>query len=125
MNAQSTLPIEPDDWAERNQRWLIARIDRLRQRLDRLHAGGTVEVLPEDAAHPMNEEFEPALDHCAKVFGLSDFERNVLLLCAGVSLDADLARTVADMTGNASGSPTFSLWTAMARSHGSQWVQSM
>ena len=37
----------------------------------------------------------PALERLCATFGLSRFERDILLLCAGVELDAQFAQTVA------------------------------
>jgi hypothetical protein len=53
-----------------------------------------------------------ALDRVCKVFGLSAFERDVLLLCAGIELDSGFAEMV--------GSPTFAL--ALARFPGAHWT---
>ena len=38
----------------------------------------------------------PALDGIAEGFGLSDFERDMLLLCAGVELDTAVASACAE-----------------------------
>ncbi|TYT23825.1 ATP-binding protein [Luteimonas viscosa] len=89
-------------WSERNQRWLVSRFAALR------------ECIPDRAAKPFREmpeddeqDFVPALQRCAELFGLSRFERDVLLLCAGVALDAGLADAVARAGGHAQGRPTF------------------
>ena len=71
------------DWQEANQRYLIAHLDRLRATLQR-HAGEQVKAEP-DTPEP------PALRHLIETFGLSDFERDVLLLCAGCELEGDFA----------------------------------
>ena len=104
MNAQAQIAIAALPWAEQNQQWLSARIARLRDRIEHLQAG-TPPTTPAEA----DDGFVPALEHCVELFGLSAFERDVLLLCAGVALDAGLARAVAEITGNADGAPTFSL----------------
>jgi hypothetical protein len=52
----------------------------------------------------------PALEGLAAVFSLSPFEREVLLLCAGMELDADFPRLCAEAQGDARRTyPTFSL----------------
>jgi AAA+ superfamily predicted ATPase len=51
----------------------------------------------------------PELDRISNLFGLSDFERDVLMLCAGVELDGRLAQAVADAGGDPTGRPTFAL----------------
>ena len=43
------------------------------------------EIFPESSISPSEP---PALERLCAIFGLSDFERNLLLLCAGVELDA-------------------------------------
>jgi len=53
-----------------------------------------------------------ALERVCKVFGLSAFERDVLLLCAGVELDSGFAEMA--------GSPTFAL--ALARFPDAHWT---
>ncbi|RYY64405.1 MAG: ATP-binding protein, partial [Comamonadaceae bacterium] len=80
----------PDAWTQANQRLLVAELARLRQRL---------RADPEYAAPPAAElqsaraALSPpaAIDRLTDRLGLSPFERDVLLLCAGVELDATLA----------------------------------
>src|SRR6185436_19948239 len=93
---------EPLTWQEANQRYLVAALAVLRDRLDR-HAArareepdATPEGL-EPALFQAREEAAaampapPALDVLCERFGLSFFERDVLLLCAGVELDSGFA----------------------------------
>ena len=76
-------------WTERNQRWLAGELLRLRHRLDQTEP-------PEPPASATGEDqFEPALDRCAALFGLSRFERQLLLLAAGVELDIGIRQAVA------------------------------
>jgi AAA+ superfamily predicted ATPase len=88
-------------WTERNQRWLVSRFATLRERI----SGG--ESAPRDTPEDDDPDFVPALQRCAELFGLSRFERDVLLLCAGVALDAGLAEAVSRAAGHAQGRPTF------------------
>ena len=81
------------DWREANQRYLIAHLDRLRATLRR-HAGEHVEAEPETPE-------PPALRLLVETFGLSDFERDVVLLCAGCELEGDFA----DLCAAAQGAP--------------------
>ena len=61
-----------------------------------------------------------ALDRLCVTFGLSDFERNLLLLCAGVELDASFTILCAAACGNAQRTyPTFGL--AMTVLEGMHW----
>ncbi len=86
-------------WAERNKRWMVARLAQLRSRVENPEGRGELPLEDED------EGFASALRVCAEIFGLSAFERDLLLLCAGVALDGGLARAVSA----AAGAPTFSL----------------
>lgn len=101
-------------WIEQNQRWLSAEFARLRRSIDaRLEppAEGS-QTTPEEPAQPAS--FVPALERCAALFGLSPFERELLLLCAGVELDRELRRSVERAHGTSADAreaaqPTFSL----------------
>lgn len=44
----------------------------------------------------------PALDHLEKTLGLSDFERNILLMCAGLELDAGFTELMDSISGEKS-----------------------
>ena len=68
-------------WAEANKLALDAELARLKGLLGR----GRRAEQPEPAA-------VPALDTLCGLFGLSDFERSVVLLCAGVELDDEVER---------------------------------
>src|SRR5262249_44119937 len=72
------------------------------------HRGPTI------ARASCEDDFTPALDRCADIFGLSPFERELLLLTAGVELDSGLRRLVAQAhaalpDGGRSSQPTFLL----------------
>jgi hypothetical protein len=94
-------------WVEDNQRYLTAAMDVLRRRLRKEEVGAALKTL-ERARRAMSSP--PALEVCAAAFQLSDFERDVLLLCTGVQLDSELARACADAHGDPTRtSVTFSL----------------
>jgi len=84
------------DWTARNQDWLAHEVRQLHARIEaRLGAeteaaaqSGTKEGT--DAVPPVR----PALERCVEVFGLSPFERELLLLVAGVELDSTLRQLV-------------------------------
>jgi ATPase family protein associated with various cellular activities (AAA)/winged helix domain-containing protein len=106
-----------DDWVEANHRYLPAALDVVRRR-----------VAGEDTADAERRRDQrrsvmpapPALDGIAGAFGLSGFERDVLLLCAGVELDAAVARACATAQGDA-GRPCATFSLAMAALPGSHW----
>ncbi len=82
-------------------------------------------LLGEDITHEESPvtitSSEPsALDRLCTIFGLSDFERDLLLLCAGVELDASFPILCAAACGNAQRTyPTFGL--AMTIFDGMHW----
>jgi hypothetical protein len=101
------------DWQEANQRYLVAHLDRLRATL-RQHAGEHVKS--------KSETPEPtALRQVIEWFGLSDFERDVLLLCAGCELEGDFGGLCAAAQGDPQRTyPTFGL--ALAALPGAHWT---
>src|SRR3954447_8007746 len=100
------------EWLERNQRGLVAELSRIRAYLDRQSAAPR---LPSDGESSANEPTHTndqllAIDIVASRFQLSPFERDVLLLCAGVELDSSLAAICATAQGDRLRAfPTFSL----------------
>jgi hypothetical protein len=84
-------------WTEANQRYLAAEFARLKLWLgaegDRAAASRAVEEARTGLPVPA------AIDTVQELFGLSAFERDILLLCAGVEMDAELARRCADAQG--------------------------
>jgi hypothetical protein len=90
-------------WHESNQRGLCRELDRVYDAIVRF-SGGTPEERPHAEGEPS------ALDHVARVFGLSPFERDVLLLCAGVELESRFGQACAAAQNDSRLiSPTFSL----------------
>jgi SpoVK/Ycf46/Vps4 family AAA+-type ATPase len=82
-------------WAESNQAYLVAEFARLKKILGdgeepylRL-AKKAKQPQKEDA--PAVPEAPPAIEWLCELFGFSTFERDVLLLCAGVEMDSELA----------------------------------
>lgn len=117
----------PISWSEANQAYLVAEFARLRKRFGGEEDGADAKFDEEGLrAAPGVAVIEPpaAIERLASVFGLSDFERDVVLLAAGVEMDAKLARCVSEALGRAArGSVTFSLalgalaephWSALA-----------
>src|SRR3712207_3266273 len=90
------------DWHSANQQLLLARLASVREALARYVEGAQadgeetqgeapVEELGREAGPASEAEAESspsALDALCAGFGLSPFERDVLLMCAGVELDA-------------------------------------
>jgi ATPase family associated with various cellular activities (AAA)/Winged helix domain, variant len=96
-------------WVEANQRALVGELARVRAAL---------EGQPPPAGEP--EPADTAIAALATIFGLSAFERDVLLLCAGVELDSSIADLCAALHGDpARRFATFSL--ALAALDGAHW----
>jgi len=78
-----------DDWAQTNQRNLMAELARLGRLLRR-------EPVDETPATGSSS----ALDTLTTLFGLTSFERRIVLLCAGMELDGDFANSCAAAPGS-------------------------
>jgi hypothetical protein len=81
--------LAPGDWTEANQRLLNAELARLKQRLGADGDAHTLECACQAARAAMPSP--AAIDELTHVFGLSSFERDTLLMCAGAELDAQFA----------------------------------
>ena len=110
-----------DDWIEANRRYLLAALgcvrNAVRRAVDKAQSGGGEGA----AALPSAEDDERALQEAADAlpapsaletliaaFGLSPFERGVLLLCAGSRLDSRFAADcLGEGRGDGSPFPTF------------------
>ena len=77
-------------WTEDNQTYLAAALRRLREIINGRNDLPADEL--DDLASRMTRP--PALGALVAAFGLSTFERELVLLCVGVELDADLAGAV-------------------------------
>jgi hypothetical protein len=107
------MPRAPD-WLAHNQRLLLAQLRRIRELLAYRAARGDGAAKPEAEAATPDAEEPSTLRSLGEAFSLSTFERNVLLLCAGVELDATLAAECAAAQGNAATPhPTFGLALAI------------
>ncbi len=102
------------DWLQANQQVLVAELAAVRSTLARhasdVPAGST--DAPGDPPVPpaMPAAVPAALDALAARFGLSRFERAIIVLCAGIELDAAFAPLCAAAQGDPQRTyPTFSL----------------
>jgi hypothetical protein len=100
-------------WVTANQRCLMAELAVLTARLERRN--GRTDCDEPTTAQALLEARKtmpapPALDLLCTIFGLSDFERSVLLLAAGVELDGEFPARCAKAPGSAGNSwPSFGL----------------
>ncbi|MEN6488604.1 MAG: ATP-binding protein [Smithella sp.] len=114
--------MSPDNsinWVETNQRYLTAAIAAVKQRLENHAVRAGLKPEAEITTQPdatVNTDihsgggFPSALETLCATFRLSPFERDILLLCAGVELDSSFASLVSLLSGDAQRcNPTFSL----------------
>ncbi len=96
---KATIP-----WIEANQAYLVAEFARLKHVLAaKPDAPAAAAVRIERALAKARKALKqaPAIDRLSELFGLSGFERQVLLLCAGVEMDSRLAAQCAEAQGHA------------------------
>lgn len=120
-------------WPEANQRYLSAALAVVRERLEQHAQRANSEANLNAPASSPSRAAQEALQQAAKdlpdpsaldtlcvTFGLSPFERDVLLLCAGPELDSTFAACCAAAQGDSMRAfPTFSL--ALAALPASHW----
>lgn len=108
-------------WAAQNQRYLLAALGDVRSALQRHIVAPHDAVLPVTSAAPELPRGQlPAIQTLCQMFGLSPFERDLLLLCAGVELDSGFAALCAEAHNDHQRPyPTFSL--ALATLPGAHW----
>lgn len=100
------------DWLAANQRALMAEVAAVRAMLGPDAPGPG----PEGA----QEEISSSLDAVCTCFGLSGFERRIVVLCAAVELDGQFGQVLATAQGDpARAYPTFGL--ALAAFPGAHW----
>ena len=103
-------------WLASNDRYLSGMLADLRERLERLAAqpGATAEQAAAGNAPAIEHQAPPALSLLAQRLGLSEFERNVLLLCIAMELDTRLPALCAQAQHDpAKPWPTFALAFAL------------
>jgi ATPase family associated with various cellular activities (AAA) len=115
--AAPTTPTSADEWVRANQEFLTAALAVLASRLAGQDVADRVRRRDQLLAQM---PAPPALQGIAERFGLSGFERDTLLLCAGVELDSAVASACASAHGDtACRYATFSL--AMATLPDAHW----
>jgi len=112
--------LRTSNWLEDNQEYLGRSLDRVRlllqQKLQR-QLNDDAEIVPEEIDRELFEDeiswqwqTSPALEQLCETFGLSDFDRDLLLLCAGMELDRNWGNLCAGIHGDPqSNYPTFGL----------------
>jgi hypothetical protein len=109
MNAPRPATLLPD-WTDANQRLLVAEFARIK---------GLLRGDEDAVAREQVEQIRPlldepaAIDRLAERFGLSGFERDLLLLAAGVGIDSELAALCASASNGQHPWATFGLALAV------------
>jgi ATPase family associated with various cellular activities (AAA) len=83
-------------WMEANQACLVEEFARLRRKMDAIASQAADrfnEASFATSQHDLRERLDPpsAIDQITETFELSSFEREILLLCAGIEMDSTLA----------------------------------
>ena len=98
-----------EDWARANQRSLMTELARL---------GRVLRGEPDQETSATGSS--SALDTLSTLFGLTTFERRIVLLCAGMELDGDFANSCAAAPGSG-GNPWPSFGLALAAFPDAHW----
>ncbi len=101
-------------WGEWNQRWLARRFAQLAECL----------LAQESTAAPADDDntaFESAHQRLVRLFGLSTFESDVLLLAAGAECDNSLRQALAQAEGTAAPAPGVPFALALAQLPDAHW----
>ncbi len=107
-------------WCDANQAYLVAEFSRLKLRLGAEHDERLVAARVE-AAHAALPA-PAAIDTLTELFGLSAFERDLLLMVAGVEMDAELGRVCAAALGQSQAPrPQATFGLALAALDHSHW----
>jgi hypothetical protein len=113
--------LETADWYEANKRYLMSALAGVRHYLEFYTEGHPENPKLNDTGQNRDEQqalqeaasemsVPPALDTLCTIFNLSTFERDLLLLCAGVELDFTFSLLCAEAQGDPRRNyPTFSL----------------
>jgi hypothetical protein len=103
-------------WPQANQAYLVQSMSALKATI-RHDAGPVPAVVADSAAFAVRA---PALERITEAFGLSPFERSLLLLCAGVELDPEFGALCVAAQGEA-GKPYPSFSLALATLPSGHW----
>jgi ATP-dependent 26S proteasome regulatory subunit len=106
-----TTTVHTETWHEANQRYLVAALGRLMARLQQYAAHVREESVEDSEGDAQQAESDmqelavsmaspPAIERITQAFALSSFERDLLLLCAGIELDTKLAESCRLLTGS-------------------------
>ena len=113
------MPASDSDWFEANQADLLVRLTAVKRRLAERVGDETASAIATPVLRAGQKRAlaarPSAFAHVTETFGLSAFEQEILLLCAGVEIDAAVPALCAAVQGDASRPyPTFGMALADA-----------
>jgi hypothetical protein len=101
-----------ENWTEKNQKYLTSQVNEIKAILKNYLAhlnGEEPQALEPQSIQDFNGDL-PAIEMVGNLFGLSPFEKSLLVLCAAVELDSETRSLLANAQGNPNLIyPTFSL----------------
>ena len=103
--------IAVSSWLDDNKLYLSAALDLIKQTLEKKD-GKSEKKWSRKKVNDLEKAIDPppALQILSARLGLSNFERDLLLLCAGVELESEVQKILARIQGGQKlGLPTFSL----------------
>jgi ATPase family associated with various cellular activities (AAA) len=108
ISAMPENPASQMSWGQANQTCLVMEFARLRRKLDAASGGPDISTAAADeqridaSLREFRESLDPpsAIDQLSSAFGLSPFEREIILLCAGIEMDSTLASQCNDAMGH-------------------------
>lgn len=106
-----------ESWIDANQAFLVAEFSCIKDCLAGKPSAGSEATLQRLRA---SMSAPPAIDRLCSLFGLEHFERQTLLLCAGVDMDSQLAALCAEAQGHTQ-RPCATFGLAMAIFSDPQW----
>jgi len=109
-----------NNWQEANQNYVMAAVALVRELLEARVKGQEAKRTEDLSTFTWSFQRPPVLEQLCTTFGLSSFERDVVLLCAGMELDASFPALCAAAQGDPQRTyPTFSL--ALGALNAPQW----
>lgn len=117
---------DPVNWSDENKSYLMSKLENVRRSLED-HAKNPENTsnstdLPQDTPEKVSSSLSQpfSLDTLCAIFGLTTFERDTLLLCAGMELDSKFPSLCASASGDPKRPyPTFGL--ALSALPGAHW----
>lgn len=111
MIVSSNISTISSDWLKHSQRDLFSAIAKIRLTLEQKIALAKGEILEDSVtSNPQSPQFDSHLQRLCENFSLSEFERDVLLLCAGMEFDPNWGLLCGEVVNDSKQSyPTFSL----------------